>query len=292
MDKELSTTSGSNPHMVNDLLSKIENDEFDLEFRPITKGLGFSDDEDEGTEKKKEFIKQKALNRLKQKKPKVLKQESKLDQVKTQRNINRGDLQAFYENSNPSEFSLQSLLKDEKTTNKLPTKPIFKELDQGLSQMPTTQEVEKEETAKDEVVEEIAELASIPFRGFAFLVDFILVACTWTLTLLFFSFIANIKIMSLINTPLEKDLILLSAGLFLCYYFFYFTFMDSTKGSSIGKALVNINVRVNSGGRADVLRTFARSFVTLIGFLLMGIPWLIGAQDKVSGTSVFKANDY
>ncbi len=300
MDQELQHTNKSNSSEFNladsDLLAKFDQDDFDLDFKPVTEGLGFKDkikDQDNQDKKRREFIKKKALNRLNEKKSKVLKSEIP-GQIKTERNINRGDLQAFYEQSNPQDFSLENLLGGESisNTNIATHKNLGEELEDFISK---SKDVEESLSLEKELnQEELKTLisASPAMRGFAYLVDTIIVSCLWMITLLFFSFIARFDLRSLVQGQIDAQVLGMAGVLFLCFYFFYFTFMDSTQGSSIGKSLVNINVRTLDGKRAGVIRTFSRSLFTLLGFPLAGVPWLIGAQDKVSGTQVFNANDY
>lgn len=256
-------------------LDKFDNDDFDLEFRPITNGLGFRDTE----EKKKDFIKKKALNRLNEKKNTVLKSSVE----NSTRSFNRGDLQAFYEKSDPQDFSLDKLLgKEIDATPDLTEEKQVKTSLEAISETP-----EKINSTINSPTE-----AAFSFRVFAYLTDLIIVTCTWVLTLVLFSFIAEVGSEIYLMKPLPIDLLAMTGILYLCYYVFYFTFMDTTKSSSIGKALVNINVRNLEGERASVLRTFLRSILSILNTLLLGLPSLFGALDKITGTKVLRSDAY
>lgn len=284
-------TPNSNPSK-NDLLAMLDSDNFDLNFTALNEGLGFNKEEE-----KSEIIKQKSLQK---KKSRIV------NPVKTERNVNRRELQAFYEQSDPQEFSLQTLLtesnvkKESKTVQ--PLKPQKEKEFSKFNDLKDIQalsidqlQVEKETTPQELVQEEreiINEKADFGFRFFAYLVDLIIVVAAWAITLLSLSFVAKLQLVTIKDERFMNEIITYISVLLLSFYVFYFTFMDTTRNSTIGKSIVNIRVRTKAGDRADVIRTFMRSLMTLLSLPLLGLPVLFGVNDFMSGTRVYKSNDY
>lgn len=90
------------------------------------------------------------------------------------------------------------------------------------------------------------------------------------------------------NYPQEITPLVVS--LFVGFYLMYFSVFDKFPGASLGKTLFNL--RVVSKGNQKALsfsQLLMRSFITLIGFLSLGLFFYFDLQNKVTNSQVVKA---
>jgi hypothetical protein len=75
---------------------------------------------------------------------------------------------------------------------------------------------------------------------------------------------------------------------FCMFYLFYFTILDRTVQSTVGKNILGLTVKSES--KASIFITLRRSILSLCSIGLLFIPTLFGVQDKFTGTKVVKTH--
>ena len=78
--------------------------------------------------------------------------------------------------------------------------------------------------------------------------------------------------LSQLSWPLVAEMKFYLLGIFACYYLFYFTFMDRSESSSVGKALTAIRVCNNAGDRANMGQTLLRTVLGVLDAVFWGYP--------------------
>ena len=235
-----------------DILSFITEEESELHFKPLTCGLGFG----KVDEKKEEFIRKKSLQRrlslARVGKP------LKLNPMRS----GHGELAPFYDNN-------------------------------AVIPVPKVTEIPIEDKKKSEFIEEsplkkehTCQLARSSSRVLAYCIDAVIIIFFMALTLVAFFFILNRGDDKWGQLVLLKDVKLYMVSIFVLYYLFYFTFMDSTESSSWGKSLLGIKVQNNFWKKPSVFQTLLRSIASLLDAVLLGLPCLFHLKEHLSETQV------
>jgi len=123
-------------------------------------------------------------------------------------------------------------------------------------------------------------------RSFAFCIDFLIVNL---LFLVFFAFIYKTSGLRIESVKSMSSLFLTSTFLpvWLCFYLFYFSLLEKSKLSTIGKYLCKMKVLGSNRKEPSLLQTMFRSIVTLISLFLLTLPLLFDFQSKLSDTVVY-----
>lgn len=74
------------------------------------------------------------------------------------------------------------------------------------------------------------------------------------------------------------------------FYVFYFSFLDKTSYSTVGKRLMDIKV-VSTDGAMSLTQAFFRSCFTLISIPLLGLPLILKIHDKITDTMIVESNE-
>ena len=245
-----------------DFLARLEEGEgrVELHFKPLTTGLGF----EHPGEKKAELIKKKALRR----------------QFRVGRGnplqvnpVPRGELAPFYgDDAAP------------------PTPQIMTKITPPLHPSPQVSR-EKQGGAAPTIASSTIP-AQPALRVFAYLVDLMVLALTMALTL----GTGGLALSSLgekiqLSWPLVAEMKFYLLGVFACYYLFYFTFMDRSESSSVGKALTAIRVCNNAGDRANMGQILLRTVLGVLDAVLLGLPCLLNLKEHLSETRVIRCPD-
>ena len=129
--------------------------------------------------------------------------------------------------------------------------------------------------------------AKLEVRMLAWLLDFVVIfgmILVITALLLLFSGLSVNYLKSILS---KNDIIFYSIFIFSSMYLFYFTIMDATSKSSLGKSLFDIRLTSKEDNvEYGLISTLLRAFVTLISIFLIGLPVLLDFQDLLSGTKV------
>lgn len=218
-----------------------------LNVRPITEGLGFHHEKADSNEIGLKN-KQKSLKENIENRSKIILQKQNQINRKHGEKAMMGDLSAFYE--------------EEKVAK---VKPSIKNIETSLD------------------IQHI----SLADRFFAFFLDMFIVS---------FMFIM-IVVLSLVLSPLPQN-ILISGFLdynfifdgFILYsllFIFYFSFMDKTAYSTIGKNLLGVKL-LGVNDRISLGNTFIRAISTYVGLFTLGLISILGISDIFSKTQLVK----
>lgn len=232
----------------------MDNKDFDIDklfddqnaFKPLTKGLGFHHS----------LKSEEEVNTNLKKSSEMLRNDLEKRAKSLNTNIttndtslDRGELAAFYSNTMPT---VENLKKPEEITLKLSS------------------------TSK----------ASMTKRFGAYAIDFLVVAAMYLVTLVAILVISPLGMDALTSKEVLSELLKLTAPLAVFFYLFYFSFLDKTSYSTLGKRLLSLKVQDERGQEISMYQAFLRSFLTLISFVSLGLFSLLDFQSKMTETKV------
>ncbi|MCY4644797.1 MAG: RDD family protein [Bacteriovoracales bacterium] len=247
------------PNKNRDFLALLEEDRAEFHFRPLTSGLGF----EKLDEKKEELIKRKALQRQYQaKKAKPLK-------IMASMAPSRGELAPFYDDRAPHPI------------------PKMTEAPQTQTQIKSQVKISRPDTQREESNNNFLKKAPLGSRLLAYLIDIGVIVSVIALIFIPIPFALDMKMKELFWPTVFKNFHFHLGAIFIIKYFFYFTFMDSTKSSSIGKSLMKIKVFHSSGKKADIIQIFFRSFLSFFDPLFLGLSCVYNLKEDLSETQAF-----
>lgn len=174
-----------------------------------------------------------------------------LKATKSDSNIHRGDLTPFYSQESVEEKPIEKL----------------------------------EELIAEEDLVETVQAASSELRFFAWTMDVSLVVILSAITTLLSFYSSGIPMNSITLTS-EVSLSLFGSMLLL-FYLLYFTVLDATEHSTVGKRLCGMRV-VKSLKPISLSLSLKRSMFCLISLGLAGLPALLKTQDLFFETQVIK----
>lgn len=216
-----------------------------ISFKPITEGLGFHND----IEEKKSEVK--AIKKI-EIEPKD--NHALANYFSTEEKVvDRGDLTPFYQSKDDAiKASVEEVLEKE----------VLLE--------PTQNEIALEKFK-----------VSKPVRLAAWIIDLTIVASLYFIT--FYSAISFVG--QKVEMMMSVEFLLDSMPVALFYYIFYFSFLDRTNFSTVGKNILGFKLNQKN---LSLKKTIARSIVTVLSFFTLGLGGLLLLQDKLTDTSVIK----
>ena len=236
--------------MDNNLEKELEQmDEFD--FKPITDGLGFHHSIAEKSKiKTKLNSQQKSLQKDLENRAQLLKSSKSNTTLEQPHVEHMGELAAFY---NPQEINTANIA------------PLVREDERPY------------------VMSEV----SMTTRFFAWIVDLAVVSFMFTTAMISILFAADMPFDTLSPFMISNDLSTSFITIFLMFYIFYFTFLDKTDYSTLGKRLFNIKL---SGmiQSPTLFKTFNRTILSLCSVLTLGLLSMLSLQDSLTDTKVVR----
>lgn len=137
-------------------------------------------------------------------------------------------------------------------------------------------------------VERRPELAQINQRLIAFAIDFMLVAGMTGLTFAMISYLTGVDFAASLFEG-HGDMMVVVGVMFTGYFLLYFTLLEKFQGSTLGKEAIGLKVITMDGYGPSLLRAFARSVITLLGSVTLGLTAWVDLASKMTGTRVVKA---
>jgi uncharacterized RDD family membrane protein YckC len=134
---------------------------------------------------------------------------------------------------------------------------------------------------KEEII-----LASVEKRVLAWGIDLAVISSLITICVIGIVFIADVPLSFLKDNLLEVDILFVSSLLSIMFYMFYFTFLEKTDFSTIGKRVLNLKVVREDGESISMLQSFSRSLLTLASLLTLGLGSILKIQDKLTDSIV------
>jgi hypothetical protein len=219
----------------------------DFDFKPITEGLGFHEKKDFQTEKKSDLAKQSL--------------ELKRDLETAERKLN----------SHASELDLGELA------------PFYGQ-PVARPSIPAKQEIENIEAPVAMI--EAKDNASVFIRFFAWTLDFVVVGLTFLATLSLIVVGSGVTFEFMMKPQVLEMFLLNTLPIYLMIYLFYFSFLDKTTLSTVGKNLLNLRVVTYEDTKIRYTTSLLRSFIQLLGLLTLGFSNLLDIPGKMTRTKV------
>ncbi len=231
--------------------SELDNILNDLDFKPITEGLGFHHSLKEQKQVKTD-LKSQSENLKRDLDARVKQMQSQ--SIQSEKPVQMGELAAFYETEKQG---------------------ISKDLNDLIS-------VEAETSEVADVTETL-----YMARMIAWFIDITIISSVMLLmaTAIYISSGISISLSEIANS---REELALSAGvLFSLFYVFYFTVLDMTKFSTLGKRTMGLTV-ISSSKRVNLLQSTIRSILTLAGIPFFGMLSILRLVDTASKTRIIK----
>lgn len=87
---------------------------------------------------------------------------------------------------------------------------------------------------------------------------------------------------------IQLELAIVVGSIFTLFYFFYFSVLEISKNSTLGKFVLGLRVRRTDSQRVSLADCFLRAFYSLLSFMSLGIFSLIDLQSSMTSTVVVK----
>ncbi len=227
----------------------IEDFNEELNFKPLTKGLGFHN------KKNEKNLSIPTTDDLKLKAASLAEalQKAQLNStvLKNDQNVDRGDLTPFY------------------SPNKTHSLKEFKNEN------------------------EVQYLEASVFRRFcAWFIDVAIVSFlfVFTLSFIFLSSFNNFEV--LMSFLIEDEAYWFFLPVYFLFYIFYFSFMEKTQFSTIGKSLLKIRVVDELDNPLSLYKSFFRAMITLFNLFTLGLGSLLDFQGRLTASRVIKNETY
>ena len=131
-------------------------------------------------------------------------------------------------------------------------------------------------------------LATLGVRAIAFLVDMLIVTGMTWITFALVSYLTDIDFAASLLEG-HGDMMIVVGVMFTGYFTLYFTLLEKFQGSSLGKEALGLKVITMDGYGPSLLRALARTLVTLVGVLSLGLTAWVDLAGKMTGTRVVRA---
>lgn len=242
---------------------QVNLDEFNLSedsFRPMTKGLGFHQEQKRSAFKPiAKEVKAPAANLGR----KEIKPSAMLGSLSVQNTATIGQqlpsgLEAFYgTKGNAGTPNLSAHLE-----NKIETETLKTEIKSNMK------------------------AASGSTQFLAWIIDVLVVLSFVAVTCALLVFASGIKFDMFARLITNQDLALFTASIFSIYYLLYFTILDLS--ASPGKTIMGIRLIKSDNTALGVKNTFTRALISLLSSIALFLPMLLDFQGRLSDTKVVK----
>ena len=135
-------------------------------------------------------------------------------------------------------------------------------------------------------IKKIDNSVSMAVQFFAWAIDLLLVASFVAITGLFLVMVSGIEFNVFIRLISTNDLIAFGSSLFAIYYLLYFTILDLS--TSPGKTIMGVRLIRTDDLSLGVKHTFTRALVTLVSAVALFLPLVLDFQGRLSDTKVVK----
>ncbi len=232
---------------MNNKNSDIDNIFDDLDFKPITDGLGFH-----------HSLKEKASVEVNMKSQQASLETDMVNRVKSlqaesksmEKPLHMGELSAFYDVTN-EESEVSDLIIGENSAESVQT----------------------------------SLMSPLHYRFFAWLIDISLLLTVMVFTIASILVFAELPLETLNLFMLSDELQVSFISIFGMFYLFYFTLLDMTRFSTLGKKIIGIKVE-STQARVSIVQTFLRALITMMSIPLIGLPALLRIDNMLTRSYV------
>ena len=120
----------------------------------------------------------------------------------------------------------------------------------------------------------------------AWTIDLLVIASFVTVTAVLLVLVSGIQFQMFLRLVSTQDLIIFNSAIFSIYYLLYFTILDL--GASPGKTIMGIRLVRADNKNVEVKNTFTRALVSLFSSVALFLPMLLDFQGRLSDTKVVK----
>ncbi|HLE11971.1 MAG: hypothetical protein A2504_06320 [Bdellovibrionales bacterium RIFOXYD12_FULL_39_22] len=120
----------------------------------------------------------------------------------------------------------------------------------------------------------------------AWIVDVLIIALAVVTTFFFFWLAADIQLSALGKIIAAQEILIFSVAMFVLYYLIYFSILELS--ATPGKALLKIRLAKTDTQDLAIKNSATRAVITLLSFLVGGLPLFMDFQGKLSDTCVEK----
>lgn len=149
-------------------------------------------------------------------------------------------------------------------------------------------QLEKKSDLNEEKIETkiIYKAASIGAQFSAWAIDLLVIASFVAVTAALLVFASGIQFQMFTRLVSTQDLIVFMAAMFSIYYLLYFTILDLSV--SPGKTIMGIRLLRTDNKNVSVKNTFTRALVSLLSSVALFLPMLLDFQGRLSDTKLVK----
>lgn len=140
----------------------------------------------------------------------------------------------------------------------------------------------------EEKIEKVFRVAPKPQRVLAYVLDLLLVSSVLMLVLTIMSRATDMDLIE-VWTMYPNEITPLVVSLFCGFYLIYFSVFEKSTSSTLGKNLLGIRVVGENNRELGFSTLIARSFITLVNFLALGLFSYFDLQNKVTSSKVIKS---
>ena len=132
----------------------------------------------------------------------------------------------------------------------------------------------------------IYKTAPVQLQFIAWLIDLMVVSGFVAVTAALFVFSSGIEFEIFSHLMSKQDLTFFTSAIFSIYYLFYFTILDLS--ASPGKTIMGIRLLKTSNANVSIKHTFTRALISLLSGIAFFLPMLLDFQGRLSDTKVVK----
>jgi uncharacterized RDD family membrane protein YckC len=140
---------------------------------------------------------------------------------------------------------------------------------------------------KSEAVAHLNPEVSMGVRFVAWIVDLAVVTFMFITAIISILFASDMPLDLINPVMISNDLSVSFVAIFLMFYTFYFTFLDKTEYSTLGKRLFNIKLSGMLRG-PTLFNTLNRTILSLCSVFTLGLLSMLSLQDSLTDTKVVK----
>ncbi len=144
-------------------------------------------------------------------------------------------------------------------------------------------------TEKEISSEHMTQTEIMPQQLMAWLVDISAVTAMVLACAVSFLLISGISLSSFVAMMILPEVVALTAALYTIFYFLYFVFVTRNSCATLGQQLLGIRLVSLSMRSASIKQRFFRSLIVLLSISTLSLPLLLDFHGKLTDTQVLKS---
>ncbi len=124
----------------------------------------------------------------------------------------------------------------------------------------------------------------------AWLTDLFFVTLFFASNLALLILVSGIELKEFFKILPVAEITLYCLMMFVSYYLFYFTILDTKSSATIGKALFRLTLKHKSGSDLTLNTKLTRALISFFSIPLLGIPYIFNMHELLTNTILVKKN--